>query len=200
MARTESRRSLFFPLSLSFLFSPSPTCWRSLTPACGVFRLAQAAVLMDFVLIKYCNSNIFYADQGERKSEIMVLFSVSMIPESREHACLSLLLLCFTIEALCSFKFLLSWAPLSAQKLLSWVSHRLKHPTAALKELLITCSLCSIPATWSPRQAGCHTQKGQLTACGLWPMRVVSCVPGVHLPENWPIFSPLPHHFWGLIC
>ena len=107
----------------------------------------------------------------------MVLFSVSMIPESREHACLSLLLLCFTIAALCSCKFLLSWAPLSAQKLLSWVSHRLKHPTAALKELLITCSLCSIQATWSPRQAGCHTQKGQLTVCGLWPTRVVSCVP-----------------------
>lgn len=101
-ARTESRRSSFFPSSLSFLFSPSPTCWRSLTPACEVFRLAQAAVLMGFALIKYCNSNIFYGDQGKRKSEIMVLFSVSMIPESREHSCLSMLLLCFTTEALCS--------------------------------------------------------------------------------------------------
>lgn len=108
MARTESRRSSFFPLSLSFLFSPSPTFWRSLTPACEVFRLAQAAVLMGFVLIKYCNSNIFYGDQGKRKSKIVVLFSVPMIPESREHSCVSLLLLCFTIEALCSCKFLLS--------------------------------------------------------------------------------------------
>lgn len=114
--KAEGARS--FP-TLSFFFPPLPYMLEFKKLNCLGSQVSSAAVLMVCALIKYCNSNLLYGDKGKRNLRILVvLFLVPVILKSMENFCL-LLLLWFTITALCRCNFLLSWAPLSAQKRLS---------------------------------------------------------------------------------
>lgn len=114
--KTEGARS--FP-TLSLFFLPLPYMLEFKKLNCLGSQVNSAAVLMVCALIKYCNSNLLYGDKGKRNSRILVaLFLVPIILKSMENFCL-LLLLWFTITALCRCNFLLSRALLSAQKRLS---------------------------------------------------------------------------------
>lgn len=117
------------------------------------------------------------------------LFSVSTILQRMEDFCLLLLLLLFITGALCRYHFILTWAPLSGQKLCSSQSQTkvfCSSPQVAMKRLLLPCA--SRPhgarAGWLPYPEG--------QAYWEWSLVSTSSVLGTRVPPRWKLANFLP--------
>lgn len=130
---------------------------------------------MVFALVKYCNSNLFYGDEGKRKLRISVLlFSVSTVPQSMENFCLSLITVVY--NRICADVTFFSPDPPHLLRNFSFEpvtdQSGLQQPPTSYQE---PAPSVHSQATVSREQDGRHIQKGQPVE---WPLANTSSVLG----------------------